>query len=188
MKTIFFIFVISLTALNARENPFFPAMTHSTITQSEESQPDVIVIEDQSSSSESAISSSVSVSSVALIEEEEIEITFNAEESQNAFPSQIVNFRHLRIILSENIMRIETKDELMKVFVADNPKIIIINFKHKVDFATKRETFDIAPFHELRLGSHKSYYSLVVELREPHNYDFQKSTYGYELKILTHKK
>jgi len=97
--------------------------------------------------------------------------------------SETVNFEYIRIIVSENKIRIETKDKLKKAFIAEDPKVIILDFYHKVSFATKKRQFDIVPFHEVRIGAHKNYYSFVVELTEAHEYNVEKVPYGYELKI-----
>ena len=166
--------------LEARENPFFPVESKPENIQQKTVEPVVVTLE-------------VNEEAVIKIPEP----TASLKKLNTSLPivekavvidvSETVNFQYIRIIVSENNIRIETKDKLKKAFVAKNPKVIILNFYHDVDFATKKRKFDIAPFHEVRLGAHKSYYSFVVELTEAHEYNVEKVQYGYELTIGTRK-
>ncbi|RLA70649.1 MAG: hypothetical protein DRG24_06585 [Epsilonproteobacteria bacterium] len=175
MKTILSFLLLCTIVLEARENPFFPVESKPENIQRKIVKP---------------------VATLEVNEETVIEIsesTASLKELNTSLPiikkavvtdvSETVNFQYIRIIVSENKIRIETKDKLKKVFIAENPKVIILNFYHHVDFATKKRKFDIVPFYEVRLGAHKKYYSFVVELTEKRRYNVKKVQYGYELTL-----
>ena len=167
MKTLLLFILLSFITLSARENPFFRPERSQQILEENLSGKAVEVFLEEDRSTQLRTEKSI-VSS-----ERSIEIT----------PPEILNYKYVRILLTQNKIRLETKDKLIKAFIAENPKVIILNFARRVDFATKKHTCMTAPFYEVRLGAHKRYYSVVVELKSSHNYSVEKYSYGYELII-----
>ena len=179
MKKITFILFFSIVLLHSRENPFFPVSTEiEEPAEKIEQIPvakrnnEVVQTKKQKKTFETPI---VQIERKASTDEE--------KKVKKDSVSETVNFQYLRIVVSENKIRIETNDTLKNHFVADNPKVIIINFHRDVSFSTKKHQFDIAPFYEVRLGAHKNYYSFVVELNDAHKYQLDKKQYGYQLTV-----
>jgi len=187
MKTFLFALFLCISVLEARENPFFPIEADFDKTERNSTRVTATAIQTEKDQIPPKIEDAGPKEDQA--DKKDINITVAADQNSSLQKrTETVNFQYIRIIVSENNIRIETKDSLMKAFIAEDPKVIILNFRHDVDFATRKHKFDIEPFYEVRLGAHRKYYSFVVELNEPHAFDVEKSIYGYELKIGAQKK
>ncbi|OQX59130.1 MAG: hypothetical protein B5M52_04090 [Helicobacteraceae bacterium 4484_230] len=182
MKILLLTLFLYVSFLDARENPFFPSEADSgkvensavkaAVTAAQVKNDQIIPNIKDTETKEDQVGNN-----------DKNTISARDQNSSEEKEQEIVNFQYIRIIVSENNIHIETKDNLIKAFIAEDPKVIILNFRHNVDFATRKHKFDISPFYEVRLGAHKKYYSFVVELNSPHAFSVDKSLYGYELKI-----
>ena len=182
MKTVLSILMLLASLLEARENPFFPTEVRSIDVKRSAVQTVNTTVDKGSDQTESNLT--VALDRESHLKEKEINETIDTVQNNAAdMHREIVDFKYVQIAVSENTIDIETKDNLLKAFIADNPKVIILNFGHNVDFATKKHRFDIVPFYEVRIGAHKKHYSFVVELNDPHVFKVEKNRHGYILKI-----
>jgi len=110
-----------------------------------------------------------------------VEAPVAPEPSASTAASQTVNFQQARFLFTEGNVRIESRDRLAKHFVIREPTRIILDFEAKTDFPTRKRALDVAPFSEIRMGTHPGYYRAVIELTRAADYTIEPSKYGYTL-------
>ena len=152
------IFLLMLAALGARENPFVPGAP------------------DAAGAARPAVPDMPAAS-------EEMAPSAAQEEPVIASESESVDFGVIRFYVSGGEVQIETKDRLKQHFAIKNPTRLILNFASDTDFPTRKQALVIAPFREIRVGAHKGYYSVVIELDTPVRYKVKTAENGYTLML-----
>ena len=152
------ILLLFLSVLGARENPFVPGAT-DTANTARPAVPDMPV------------------------GPEEAKEQLSTEEPVSGTESENVDFGLIRFSVSGGEIRIETKDRLKEHFAIKKPTRLILNFASSADFPTRRQTLHSAPFREIRVGVHKGYYSVVIELDSPARYKMTPTDSGYTLTL-----
>ena len=79
----------------------------------------------------------------------------------------------LKIEYNDNKLTIHTKDLVSKKFTLDKENKIIIDYKAKKNFYTKREILESTNFKKIAVGNHKKerFYRVVILLsKKPNNY------------------
>jgi hypothetical protein len=146
-----------LISLQARENPFVP-LTDGTDKGARPAAPDRGV-------------------------PAEVGRTAASGEEAPAGETETVDFGVIRFFVSGGEIQIETKDRLKQHFAIKHPTRFILNFSSTADFPTRKQTLKLAPFHEIRVGAHKGYYSVVIELDSPARYKMRPADGGYALTL-----
>lgn len=97
--------------------------------------------------------------------------------------SNIVSTKDLSILSLEKSLKLVTKDEMIRNFLLTNPHRIVIDFKKDTDVKSyiKKDSNNI--FKEIRIGNHKGYYRVVIELDGYYRYDIQKKSDGYHVEL-----
>jgi len=112
-----------------------------------------------------------------------VQETEEANVTDAAGALQTVNFQQARFVFSEGKVRIESRDALKKHFVIRKPTRIILDFTADTDFPTRKRVLNVAPFSEIRLGTHPGYYRAVIELKSEADYTIEPYKYGYILTL-----
>ena len=83
----------------------------------------------------------------------------------------------------DKTLKIITKDKMIRDFLLVNPHRIVIDFEKdaKLKFMSKENKDSI--FSKIRVGNHKGYYRVVVELDGYYRYKKQKIDKGYLFKL-----
>ena len=80
-------------------------------------------------------------------------------------------------------LKVTTKNEAIRNFLIANPHRIVIDFKSNTEVASfVKKDFDKV-FQEVRVGNHKDYYRVVVELDGFYKYEFKKVADGYVVEL-----
>lgn len=80
-------------------------------------------------------------------------------------------------------LKVTTKNEAIRNFLIANPHRIVIDFKSNTEVASfVKKDFDKI-FQEIRVGNHKDYYRVVVELDGFYKYEFKKVADGYIVEL-----
>ncbi len=80
-------------------------------------------------------------------------------------------------------LKVTTKNEAIRNFLIANPHRIVIDFKSNTEVASfVKKDFDKV-FQEVRVGNHKDYYRVVVELDGFYKYEFKKVADGYIVEL-----
>lgn len=80
-------------------------------------------------------------------------------------------------------LKVTTKNEAVRNFLIANPHRIVIDFKSSAEVTSfVKKDFDKV-FQEVRVGNHKNYYRVVVELDGFYKYNFKKVDDGYIVEL-----
>ncbi len=80
-------------------------------------------------------------------------------------------------------LKVTTKNEAIRNFLIANPHRIVIDFKSSAEVTSfVKKDFDKV-FQEVRVGNHKNYYRVVVELDGFYKYNFKKVDDGYIVEL-----
>ncbi|WP_297194343.1 AMIN domain-containing protein [uncultured Campylobacter sp.] len=81
-------------------------------------------------------------------------------------------------------IKLVSSDEIVGNFALGNPSKIVIDFKRNAAFNTKSINLKKAPFKRISIGSHNTYYRLVIYLDGKYNYKIEKNADGYTVLII----
>lgn len=80
-------------------------------------------------------------------------------------------------------LKVTTKNEAIRNFLIANPHRIVIDFKSSAEVTSfVKKDFDKV-FQEVRVGNHKNYYRVVIELDGFYKYNFKKVDDGYIVEL-----
>lgn len=197
--------------LNARENPFFPSkdsqdlfITSNQIQKHEQLKRATITLP-----SSARIIKELSVEYVNLdgsIERKSISLDNSIDWHLPLFISQsysddminprmapikkekkeeefkkIAAYQFISFFSKEKTLKIVTQDKKIRNFMLVDPYRLVIDFKQNYDFRSFEKNIKNSIFKTIRIGNHKGYYRVVVELDGQYKCDFKKDTDSYLL-------
>jgi len=80
-------------------------------------------------------------------------------------------------------LKIITNDSLLRKFLLVKPHRIVCDFKRDIDIRSHDKSFKNSIFKRIRIGNHKGYYRVVVELDGKYKYSTKKIDKGYLLRL-----
>ncbi len=171
MRFTLILFFSLIAVLFGRENPFVPIDDTVESQIHSKDSGDIVILTDEEA--------------VALEQDaEEVNVTEKKPEIiEKKTKPQIINYQQIRLIVTGESIQIETKDILKKHFSISNPTRLILDFKSDVIYPSRNKKIKISPFSVLRIGSHKGYYRVVLELEHPVKYKVSKYKFGYILTL-----
>jgi putative periplasmic protein len=92
------------------------------------------------------------------------------------------DFKDTKFELSASEMKIYSKDEIVKNFAIEKNRIVV-DFKGKNSFATKKIQLECGAFENVIFGSHNGFYRMVIKLESKYKYEISKADNGYLLKV-----
>jgi len=93
---------------------------------------------------------------------------------------EVLNLDFIRFVVTGNQIKIITKDKLLRDFLLIKPHRIVCDFKRDIDirsYITKLPKGLV--FKRIRIGAHKGYYRVVVELDGYYTYRLKKENSAY---------
>ena len=183
MKTLFlFIFTLVLTLnLSARENPFEATQAYTEEAARILEQNETIVQE-----AKKKLTPILEIKENKKNEENKViyvKPRTDIEENINLNMQKKILIDFIHINYNNDKLTIHTKDIILKKFTLEKENKLVIDYKAKKNFYTKREFLDSQNFKKITLGNHKkeNFYRVVILLsKKPSNYKVQ-----YKDKILT---
>jgi len=150
--------------LIARDNPFVPAITQSnhqttSTVSTKVSEPKKVEVSTPVKQVEKKHTQIASVTSPKIL--------------------KTLNYQNVRLVFREGSVYVETKDRLLKQFSLKSPPSIVLDFKSKADFASKRDVISIGGFKKVEIGAHGNSYRVVFRLDQGVKYSVDKKRYGY---------
>ena len=85
---------------------------------------------------------------------------------QKADRVQELHYPFLTAIFYQDHFVIKTKDPLKKIFLLENPAKIVLDFKKRRSFYTKRVDLNSTLFEKFEMGAHRRYYRVAVSLKD----------------------
>lgn len=116
-------------------------------------------------------------------------ITQTAEKNPTAAPKKIDQKQHLKgtdfisFEVVDNILKIHTKDKLLRDFAITDPSKIVIDLKANRNFNTRFINTDTKIFKEIVIGEHRGFYRVAIELDGLYRYSLKYTDYGYEVRV-----
>ena len=97
---------------------------------------------------------------------------------------KIKPFKWISFIIDNSSITIETKDKIKKVFSIKNPDKIVVDFRSKRSFPTKKiEDVKSEYLENIIIGSHKNYYRVAIKLKKRVKYKLKKEDGKYIIEI-----
>ncbi len=209
MKKIFILFLFMIVSLSARENPFFPSVGEADITHTSN---EVSNLQPLKRAAITLPSTSRTIESVTVkyknldgsIHNKTIELG-NAVDwhlpvfiSQNIGGTQsepkvskkesykkIAGLKFISLYEAKKSLKILTKDKMIRNFLLTKPHRIVCDFKRDIDIRSYEKTIKTkSVITKVKLGNHKGYYRVVIELDGYYRYKVQELNNGYKFNFL----
>lgn len=214
MSRIFLLLLILIINIYARENPFFPAEgevelpfssnvqeKHKPLKQASMQLPSTARVVESFSVSYKNLDGSVATKTVALdnnidwhlplflsqsYKEENVKkIKSVKQKSLQKEPKEIFRLPFIAFYINHNSIKIVTKDELLRNFIVTNPHRIVCDFKRDIDIRSlTKKISENKKVRKIRVGNHKGYYRVVIELDGLYKYSYAKETDGYIFSLI----
>jgi hypothetical protein len=202
MRHVFFVFLLVLT-LQARENPFFPAKGEQDIpiTSNEQVKIEPLQRATITLPSTARVIEGVTIKYKTLDGAQHTKsiILDNAvdwhlpifisqnygsmEEKPLKIKSQfkeIASLKFIKFLHSDRELKIVTKDRMLRNFILVKPHRIVCDFKRDTEFGSYfKEAPESSKFTKVRIGTHKGYYRVVIELDGYYSYTIKKLNGSY---------
>lgn len=206
-KVWFSIFFIMLS-LDARENPFFPSetvkkmpvtsnteVTFDPLKRAAVSLPDSARVVEKVTIQYKNLDGSISQKSVELGQSidwhlplfisqsyaSDIEPKSLRKTKKTTKTKILASYKFISFKQRNKKMMVQTDDKLIRSFMLTSPHRIILDFKRDADFRSYEKKITANPFVRIRMGNHKGYYRVVLELDGQYRYKKKVSQQGVEL-------
>lgn len=90
----------------------------------------------------------------------------------------------LKIELKEKELKIYTKDALLRDLSAQNPSVIMLDFKHPLTFLEKTAVLKNPPYKKIEFSSNKEFYRVKIYLDGKYGYELVRSAGEYIINLL----
>lgn len=98
---------------------------------------------------------------------------------------KIASLKFISFYAKKNKLKILTKDKLLRNFLVVKPHRIVCDFKRETDIGSFVKSLDeTSLFTKIRVGTHKGYYRVVIELDGYYNYKLDRISGGYVITLL----
>lgn len=98
---------------------------------------------------------------------------------------KVASLKFISFYVKKNKLKILTKDKLLRNFLVVKPHRIVCDFKRETDIGSFVKSLgEKSLFTKIRVGTHKGYYRVVIELDGYYNYKLDYITNGYVITLL----
>ncbi len=206
-KFLFFLVLLPLSTLIARENPFFPVGSTTTLpitTNQTQNIPPLKSVNLKFPSTARVIKKVTveyknldgSLATKSLELEDSIDwhlpifISQKHETSSKKLVATKKSIKHnykkvaslsfISFYTDAKQLKVITKDKLLRNFLLVKPHRIVCDFKHQRDIGSYvKDMHKSIPFKKIRIGTHDGYYRVVIELDGYYIYHVKKIKNGY---------
>jgi len=92
---------------------------------------------------------------------------------------ELLKLPFIRFYAYDKTLKITTKDKLLRDFLLVKPHRIVCDFQKDIDIRSYVKKIPKGVFKKIRIGTHKGYYRVVIELDGYYNYSMKKTNDGY---------
>ena len=207
------IYLVLISSLEARQNPFFPSKDETDISYSSNK---VTVIEPLKRATISLPSTARTLQSITItyknldgsvVSKKEllgnsvdwhlpIFVSQNIGGNEKATTprnlpkkstkfTKITSLPFLSIYTNKSNIKIVTKDKILRNFLLTKPHRIVCDFKRDISLRSyEKVPTTTSTVTKVRFGNHKGYYRVVIELDGHYKYKLSTSKSGYIIKLL----
>ncbi len=98
---------------------------------------------------------------------------------------KIASLKFISFYAKKNKLKILTKDKILRNFLLVKPHRIVCDFKRNTDIGSFIKSInEKSLFTKIRVGTHKGYYRVVIELDGYYSYKLDHIPGGYMIKLL----
>ena len=98
---------------------------------------------------------------------------------------KIASLKFISFYAAKNRLKIITKDKMLRNFLLVKPHRIVCDFKRDTDIGSYIKTaYKNSLFTKIRVGTHKGYYRVVIELDGYYTYKLNQIQNGYLITLL----
>jgi len=97
--------------------------------------------------------------------------------------TKICSIKYVTFYASDKVLRIFTKDKMIRNFLLVNPHRIVMDFKRDVNIKSYIKKNPNFIFKKIRIGNHNGYYRVVVELDGYYRYKIKHLSKGYLINL-----
>ncbi len=98
---------------------------------------------------------------------------------------KIASLKFISFYAKKNKLKILTKDKMLRNFLLVKPHRIVCDFKRDTDIGSYiKNTYKNSLFTKIRVGTHKGYYRVVIELDGYYSYKLNQIQNGYLITLL----
>lgn len=208
MIKIFTLLLFIVISLNARENPFFPSSGEADITYTSNQDTKAAPLKRATMTlpSSARIIESVIIKYKDLdgsIHEKSVELGNAIDWHLPVFISQnyggtnsepkkikketyakVAGLKFISLYESKKTLKVVTKDKMIRNFLLTKPHRIVCDFKRDIDIRSYEKYVKNSIVKRIRLGNHKGYYRVVIELDGYYRYKVKDSKQGYVFNFL----
>ncbi len=98
-------------------------------------------------------------------------------------PKVLKPFKFLSILIDKNRLLLKSKDEMIRQLFFAKPYKIAIDLKRDVSFYTKTLKLKNLPFKKIIIGNHGNFYRVVLWLDGKYRYKIDKKSNGYLVEL-----
>jgi len=91
---------------------------------------------------------------------------------------KLAHIKYATFYASDKILKIITKDKIIRNFLLVQPHRIIMDFKKETNMKTYIKKISDSVFTKIRVGNHSGYYRIVIELDGYYRYKLKKLSDG----------
>ncbi len=114
--------------------------------------------------------------------------SFTAKKKKNAPKKarykKIVSLNFITFYAYGKKLNVITKDKLLRDFLLVKPHRIVCDFKRETNIGSYVKSIKHSLFKKIKVGTHKGYYRVVIELDGYYQYKIQKTSSGYFFTLL----
>jgi len=200
---IIFIVMILLLSLNARENPFFPATTQEDLLNpsSIKKEPTPLkratlrlpftarVIEgvsihykniDGSKQSQSIEIENTIDPNLPIFISQNYEGPTLKQEKKNDSYEKIASIKLISFFENDKKLKVLTKDKIIRNFMLTKPNRIVFDLQRKTNIKSfEKKIAEGSLFTKISIGSHGTYYRVVIAYNGHYKYDLKECKDGY---------
>jgi len=213
MLRAFFVFLLLIVLLEGRENPFFPVedsqdipytsnqtknfpmLKRATLTLPSTARTIENIIIEYKNLDGSIAQKKVSVQNtidwhLPIFISQSYDLSqqnssSKKEKKRKSRYKKITSLKFIAFYAKENQLKIITKDKMLRNFLLAKPHRIVCDFKRDTDIGSYiKSAYKNSLFTKVRIGTHKGYYRVVIELDGYYVYHISKMKNGYLIKLL----
>ncbi|MDH4944771.1 AMIN domain-containing protein [Sulfurimonas sp. C5] len=92
---------------------------------------------------------------------------------------EIVSLPFIKFNIYKNEIKIDTEDKVLRTFLLVNPHRIVCDFKRETDIRSYIKKVKDEDVRSIKIGTHKGYYRVVIELDGSYRYKKVSTKSGY---------
>ncbi|WP_457749383.1 AMIN domain-containing protein [Sulfurimonas sp.] len=108
-----------------------------------------------------------------------------SKHTQKVHYKKIASLKFISFYADKNRLKIVTKDKMLRNFLLVKPHRIVCDFKRDTDLGSYvKNAYKNSLFTKIRVGTHKGYYRVVIELDGYYTYTVHQIQNGYLIQLL----